>query len=402
MGSHKLHRLTALSVKKINTPGKYGDGHGLYLIVDSSGAKRWEQRLTVQGRRRDIGLGSLSLVSLEEAREIALKNKRLARDGGDPIAEKRVAEGQNISFKDVAMSVYQLNAPSYRNAKYAAQWLSSLENHAFAVIGSKAIGSITSADILSVLSPIWVEKNDTAKKIRQRLSQIMKWAKAQGYYSGDNPVELAEHALPKISKIDSHHAALAFSELPNMVQRLSESALMSSTRMALLFLLLTASRQSEVLYANWDEIDIKNRQWVVPASRMKAGAEHIVPLTDKALDILNEAKELYPNSELLFPNERSGRALSDNAMRLALQKRLGLNTTLHGLRSSFKDWASEKTNYQNEVSEMALAHSISNAVEAAYRRGNLYEKRCQLMRDWVDYLYGGEKTVIQLVQGQPS
>ena len=137
---------------------------------------------------------------MEEAREIALKNKRLARDGGDPIAEKRVAEGQNISFKDVAMSVHQLNAPSYRNTKYAAQWLSSLENHAFAVIGSKAIGSITSADILSVLSPIWVEKNDTAKKIRQRLSQIMKWAKAQGYYSGDNPVELAEHALPKIAR----------------------------------------------------------------------------------------------------------------------------------------------------------------------------------------------------------
>ena len=177
---------------------------------------------------------------------------------------------------------------------------------------------------------------------------------------------------------------------------------MPSTRMALLFLLLTASRQSEVLHASWDEIDIKNRQWVVPASRMKAGAEHIVPLTDKALDILNEARELYPNSELLFPNERSGRALSDNAMRLALQKRLGLNTTVHGLRSSFKDWASEKTNYQNEVSEMALAHSISNAVEAAYRRGNLYEKRCQLMRDWADYLYGGERTVIQLVQGQPS
>ena len=162
--------------------------------------------------------------------------------------------------------------------------------------------------------------------------------------------------------------------------------------MALLFLLLTASRQSEAC----------KRQWIVPASRMKAGAEHTVPLTDKALDILNEAKELYPNSELLFPNERSGRALSNNAMRLALQKRLGLNTTVHGLRSSFKDWASEKTNYQNEVSEMALAHSISNAVEAAYRRGNLYEKRCQLMRDWADYLYGGEKTVIQLVQGQPS
>ena len=191
----------------------------------------------------------------------------------------------------------KLNAPTYRNKKYAALWLSSMENHVLPMLGGKSIGSITSSDILSVLSPIWSDKHDTAKKIRQRLSQIMKWAKAQGYYTGDNPVEL------------------------------------------------------------------------------------------------------YPDSQLLFPNHNTGKPLSDNALRLALQKRFNLNTTTHGLRSSFKDWATETTNHANEVSEMALAHKISNAVEAAYRRGNLYEKRCQLMNDWADYLYGGENTVIQLVKG---
>ena len=200
MGSHKLHKLTSLFVKKTIAPGKYGDGHGLYLIVDASGAKRWEQRLVIQGRRRDIGLGSVALVSLEEAREQALKNKRLARSGGDPIAEKRVSIGGSMSFKEVALAVHELNAPTYRNKKYAAQWLSSIENHVLPVLGGKSIGSISSSDILSVLAPIWSDKHDTAKKIRQRLSQIMKWAKAQGYYTGDNPVELAQMALPKISQ----------------------------------------------------------------------------------------------------------------------------------------------------------------------------------------------------------
>ena len=399
MGSHKLHKLTSLFVKKTTAPGKYGDGHGLYLIVDASGAKRWEQRLVIQGRRRDIGLGSAAVVSLEEAREQALKNKRLARSGGDPIAEKRISIGGSMSFKEVALAVHELNAPSYRNKKYAAQWLSSIENHVLPVLGTKSIGSITSSDILSVLSPIWSDKHDTAKKIRQRLSQIMKWAKAQGYYSGDNPVELAQMALPKISQIESHHAALPFTEIPALIEQLQSSTLMPSTRLALTYLILTASRQSEVLLASWDEIEMDKGQWIIPAARMKAGSEHIVPLNDRTMAVLNEAKELYPDSQLLFPNHNTGKPLSDNALRLALQKRFNLNTTTHGLRSSFKDWATETTNHANEVSEMALAHKISNAVEAAYRRGNLYEKRCQLMNDWADYLYKGENTVIQLVKG---
>ena len=206
-------------------------------------------------------------------------------------------------------------------------------------------------------------------------------------------------ALPKISQIDSHHAALPFTELPALIEQLQSSTLMPSTRLALTYLILTASRQSEVLLASWDEVDIDKRQWIIPAARMKAGSEHIVPLNDRTMAVLNEAKELYPDSQLLFPNHNTGKPLSDNALRLALQKRFNLNTTTHGLRSSFKDWATETTNHANEVSEMALAHKISNAVEAAYRRGNLYEKRCQLMNDWADYLYKGENTVIQLVKG---
>ena len=402
MSSGKPNRLTALFVKKTSTPGVYGDGFGLRLIVTAFGSKRWEQRITINGKRCDLGLGNAALVSLEEAREIAIRNKRIARDGGNPLAEKRKQVANGKSFREVALSVHQVNAKSYKSDKYAAQWLSSLENHVFPQLGHKAISSITSQDILSVLSPIWVDKADTAKKIRQRLSQIMIWAKAEGYYTSDNPVELAVLALPKVSSNGSHHDALAYQEAPKLIESLSKSEIKPSTRLALTFLLLTATRQSEVLDATWDEIDIDKQCWIIPAERMKASNEHQVPLSKQALAVLLEAGELYGADGLLFPNPETGKRLSDNTLRLVLQKRLNLSTTTHGLRSTFKDWVSETTSYDNETSEMALAHTISNKVEAAYRRGNLYEKRISLMNDWADYLYGTEEKVIQLVQGQTS
>ena len=402
MSSSKPNRLTALFVKKTNIPGVYGDGFGLRLIVTAFGSKRWEQRITINGKRCDLGLGNAALVSLEEAREIAIRNKRIARDGGNPLAEKRKRVADGKSFREVALSVHQVNAKSYKSDKYAAQWLSSLENHVFPKLGHKSISSVTSQDILSVLSPIWVDKADTAKKIRQRLSQIMLWAKAEGYYTSDNPVELAVLALPKVSSNGSHHDALAYQEAPELIESLSKSEIKPYTRLALTFLLLTATRQSEVLDASWDEIDIDKQCWIIPAERMKASNEHRVPLSKQALAVILEAGELYGAQGLLFPNPDTGKRLSDNTLRLVLQKRLNLSTTTHGLRSTFKDWVSETTAYDNETSEMALAHTISNKVEAAYRRGNLYEKRISLMNDWADYLYGTEEKVIQLVQGQTS
>ena len=402
MGSHTVNKLLVLFIKKAASPGKYGDGNGLYLVVEPSGAKRWEQRLTIQGRRRDIGLGSVSIVSLEDARTAARDNKRIARLGGDPLAEKYKRQGEMILFKDVALSVHALHAPALKNKKYAEQWLASLENHVFPLLGDRAISSVTSADILTVLTPIWSAKHDTAKKIRQRLSIIMKWAKAQGYVSGDNPVELANPVLPKQQKTDNHFTALPYYNLPNLITLLQSSKVLPSTKLALEFLLLTACRQSEVLAAEWCEIDFENKRWIIPATRMKAGRTHEIPLSSHALRILSSAKEQELESHLLFPNPDTGRPLSDNTLRHALQKRLKLNTTVHGLRSSFKDWASETTNHSNEVTEMALAHSISNAAEAAYRRGTLFEKRRHLMNDWADFLYSSQTKVLKLVQGDNS
>jgi integrase len=245
-------------------------------------------------------------------------------------------------------------------------------------------------------------KTDTAKKLKQRLSYIMKWAKAQAYYTGDNPVELAEQALPRLKASESHFKALPYTEIHNIIAALQSLEIQTSTKLSLQFLILTASRQKEVLNARWDEIDFNLNKWVVPANRMKAGKEHEVPLSKQALKILQDAKLNDGDSPLLFPSSTTGKPLSDNTLRLVLQKRLQLDTTTHGLRSSFKDWASETTHYPNEVSEMALAHSIPNAVEAAYRRGNLFEKRRQLMNDWAAYLYSQQSEVIQLVRGSTA
>ena len=402
MSSHAAHKLSALFVKKTNKPGKYSDGLGLYLIVEPTGSKRWEQRLTIRGKRCDLGLGSTKLVTLEEARLTAQSNKKTAKDGGDPRQLKKLQEGERLSFYEVTLSAHQVLAPTFKSEKYAEQWLATLENHVFKVIGHKPISGITSADILSVLAPIWTEKTDTAKKLKQRLSYIMKWAKAQAYYTGDNPVELAEQALPRLKASESHFKALPYTEIHNIITALQSLEIQTSTKLSLQFLILTASRQKEVLNARWDEIDFNLNKWVVPASRMKAGKEHEVPLSEQALKILQDAKLNDGNSPLLFPSSATGKPLSDNTLRLVLQKRLQLDTTTHGLRSSFKDWASETTHYPNEVSEMALAHSIPNAVEAAYRRGNLFEKRRQLMNDWAAYLYGQQPEVIPFARGSTA
>mgnify|MGYP001424196810 CR=1 FL=1 len=227
----------------------------------------------------------------------------------------------------------------------------------------------------------------------------MKWAKAQGLVHGDNPVELATPVLPKQQKADNHFTALPYYKTPELIVKLQRSKILTSTKLALHFLLLTVCRQNEVLEASWDEIDFAHERWIIPASRMKAGKTHEIPLSSRAISILKDAKALGLESPLLFPNPSTGRSLSNNTLRHALQKRLKLNTTVHGLRSSFKDWASETTTYPNEVTEMALAHSISNATEAACRRGTLFQKRRQLMNDWAAFLYGEDTTVIKLVQG---
>ena len=396
MPSSGSNRLTALKVKKANAKGRYPDGNCLYLVVGESGAKHWLLRIVVRGKRRDMGLGSASLVDLEEARDLARRYRKIAREGGDPIQERQRGRGLFVSVKDAALKVHTLNAPSWKNEKHSDQWISSLERHVFPMIGDTAISEVTSADILRVLSPIWVEKSDTAKKIRQRLRMVIKWAKAQGYYEGEDPVELAEQALPRIKPSGEHFKSASYEELPQIVSQLQSSQVSLPTRLALEFLILSACRTTEVLEAHWSEIKLDKRLWVIPAERMKASKPHEVPLTDRMMDLLEVAGSLKLDNGLIFPSQINGKALSNNTLRLALQKRLKVDATVHGMRSAFKDWAAETTGYANEVSEMALGHAISSKVEAAYRRGNLLTKRKQMMADWADHVAGKQNKVISL------
>ena len=393
---HPNNELTALKIKKLTIPGRYADGNNLYLEVDKSGARRWTLRVTILGRRRDMGLGGISTVSLEEARELAYQYRKIARSGGDPILERQKNRGLQTTLIYCTKKVHEINLPTWKNEKFAKQWLSSLEHHVFPTIGKLPISQVTSADILRVLTPIWNTKGDTAKKIKQRLRMIIKWARAQGYFQGDDPVELAEQALPKQLKSDDHHKSLEFEKLPEMISNLRKSKISLPTKLALEFTILSACRTSEVLNAKWEEIDLTKLIWSIPSERMKGGKVHQVPLTDRMTVILNDCKKLKTHNDLLFPSEINGEALSNNTMRLALKKRLKIDATVHGMRSSFKDWASETTNFANEVSEMALAHTISNKTELAYRRRTLIEKRRHLMQKWSDYLNNKEGEVIEL------
>jgi integrase len=396
MVSTGIYKLTALQVKKALKAGRYADGNCLYLFVDDHASKRWVLRLVVRGKRRDMGLGSVALVSLEEARDLARRYRKIAREGGDPFEERKISKGKHVTFEQAALSVHELNAPAWRNKKHAEQWLSSMQLHVFPFIGTRQVSEITAADILTVLSPIWVEKADTAKKIRQRLRMVIKWARAQGFYRGDDPVELAEQALPKVKASASHFRAVSYDELPSIIKRLRASKISLPTQLALEFLILTACRTTEVLGAQWNEIYLDNKLWVIPAVRMKSGKPHEVPLTERMISVLRDAASLNVGGDFVFPSGISRRPLSNNTLRQALQKRLEVDATVHGMRSAFKDWAAETTNYVNEVSEMALGHVISNKVEAAYRRGNLLHKRRQLMDDWSKFLSGCDAKIINI------
>ena len=289
---HPYNKLTAVTVKKLSKPGKYADGNNLYLHIDPSGARRWILRLTVGHRRRDMGLGNTMIVSLEEARKLARLYRGIAKSGGDPFVERQKERGFKVTFTFCAQKVHELNRPTWKNEKFALQWYSSLENHVFPKIGNIPVSQITSSDILGVLSPIWNNKSDTARKLKQRIRLVFKWARAKGYFQGDDPVELAEQALPKQLKSDDHHKSLEFEKLPEMISNLRKSKISLPTKLALEFTILSACRTSEVLNAKWEEIDLTKLIWSIPSERMKGGKVHQVPLTDRMTVILNDCKKL--------------------------------------------------------------------------------------------------------------
>jgi integrase len=392
---HPDKALNAVRVNALKEEGRYADGNGLYLVVDPSGAKRWLLRTMVHGRRRDIGLGSTRLVTLADAREQARALRRIARDGGDPLEAKRQAAKVIPTFAEAAQQVHAEHSAAWRNAKHGDQWINTLTVFAFPHIGQRRLDQIGTSDILNVLSPVWLTRPETARRVRQRLKTVFDWAKVKGFRSDGNPVEAIEKALPRQGDRRGHFAAMPYAEVPAFIRDLRQSETGEGAKLALEFLILTATRTSEVLQARWEEIDHEKKVWTIPAARMKGGREHRVPLSPRALDILTAAKALNSDDHLVFAGRSAAKPMSNMVFLMAL-RRMKVAVTAHGFRSAFRDWAAERTNMPREVCEAALAHVVKDKTEAAYRRGDLFEKRRDLMDTWAAYLATTSATVIPL------
>ena len=398
-GRHPDKALSAAFCRTVAESGRYADGNGLYLHVDPSGARRWVQRLVIRGRSRGLGLGGYTLVSLAEARELALANRKLARAGGDPLAAKRRNEGMP-SFEEASEKVVAIHSGGWKDGgKSTKQWRASLHEYAYPRIGDKGVDQVTTADVMAVVLPIWTSKHETAQRVRWRISAIMKWAIAQGYRS-DNPAgEAIAAALPKRPVRVRHMPALPYREVAAAIAAVHASRGWVGAKLAFEFQVLTAARSAEVRLATWDEFDLGAMMWTVPDTRMKAQREHRVPLCGRAVEILREAGRLSPAAGdepdgLAFPSRR-GKALSEGGIS-KLVKLLGIAAVPHGFRSSFRDWAAEQTNHPREVIEAALAHVVQNRVEAAYARSDLFERRRALMNDWAEYLVEERGQVVTL------
>jgi integrase len=337
----KANALTAVFVKQCRTPGVYRDGNGLLLRVETGGARRWVLRITMRGKRRDIGLGSANTVPLAEARDRAAELRRKARDGIDPVAAQRTARTTIPTFAAAAAIVHRNRRTAWSNGKHQAQWINTLRDHAFPAMGHKPIGEIAAADVLEVLTPIWLTKPETARRVRQRIRVILEWAAVAGFCEGVNPADAVSAGLPRQPRRDGRFAAMPYAEVPAFLRAVRASRSAELVRLALEFLVLTAARTGEAIGARWSEMDIEDATWTVPAGRMKAQREHRVPLSEPCLAILERARELRPNAELVFPS-RGGRPMSNMAMAMLL-RRVGRTETVHGFRSAFRDWAAETT-----------------------------------------------------------
>lgn len=410
--AREIERLKALTVEKLKEPGMHADGGGLYLQVSPSESKSWIFRFQLRGKRREMGLGQWPTISLAKARAKADDCRKLLDAGKDPIkdkeekkAEQRLAEAQGRTFQQCAEQYIIDNKSAWRNIKHAEQWESSLETYVYPIIGDLAIKSIDVDLVLKVLEQteqdvgeiqfdfdgvkFWEARPETANRVRNRIERIMDWATARKYRSGENPARWRGHLeslLPKRSKLKGvkHFAALPYEEIGDFVQALQKQNGLGVK--AFEFLILTAARTGEVLHARWNELDLAKKIWIIPAHRIKGGKEHRVPLTDRAIEILESLGKPEKPDDIVFHGQRKGKELSKMGLLVLLDdmKYRG-KTTIHGFRSSFRDWCAEQTGFSREVAEMALAHSIGNAVEAAYRRGDLFEKRRKMMDAWAKH-----------------
>jgi integrase len=391
--------VSALHVRRLKDQGVYAMGgvSGLLMRVSDTGAKYFFLRARVGTQRRDIGIGPYPEISLAQAREKAAELKQQIRSGVDPVAQKQAARAallanqiKTITFDKAARRFLAAKTQEFKNAKHAAQWGSTLDRYASPIIGSLPVDTVELAHIVRVLEPIWTTKTETANRVRGRIEKVLDYATVQGFRKGENPARWAgnlEAIFPKPGKVTKvkHLKALPWKELPEFLVELKKREGMGAR--ALEFVILTAGRSGEVRGATWEEIDLEDRLWRIPAERMKAGKEHTVPLSESALELL-KALPRMADSRYVFPAPRGGQ-LSDMTVS-AVTKRMGVEAVPHGFRSTFRDWCAECTNYPHEVAEMALAHAIPSAVERAYRRGDLLEKRRQLMADWDRFCQRGE------------
>ena len=385
-------KLTVKFVEHVSEAGKYYDQYGLFLHVRPSGAKKWLQRYTFKGRRREIGLGSAQIVSVATARKNAYQNLVLVSEGIDPIEDKK-QDSVVPKFEAAARKVHEENRPTWRNAKHAAQFITTLETFAFPVIGNLSVTEINSSHILRILSPIWVTKAETAKRVRQRLSTVFKYCVAQQWRT-DDPANIAiVEALPNLKKKVQHRKSISYNDIAAFIETVSNSSAGLSTKLGLEFLILTATRSGEVRNARWDEVN--GSLWTIPAERMKAGVAHRIPLPSRCMEILQEAQTISQGSGFIFEGTKPSKPLSENTFN-KLMKELGLEVHAHGFRTSFRTWTQEKTNYPREIAEAALAHSLRDKAEAAYARSDLLEKRTEMMEAWANFISASKDNVISI------
>ena len=386
-----IHKLKDIQLQKLTKPGLHGDGGGLYIQVKATGAKSWIFRFMINQKARSKGLGPYPAITLAEARTKAAECRELVAKGIDPIEAENASKESvpAMTFKECAVAYIDTQKAGWKSDKHAAQWPSTLEMYAYPVIGDLPVDAVDLTHVRQILDPIWSTKTTTADRVRSRMEQVLGWAAVQGLRSTDNPArwkDLLSKIYPHKSKIQQvqHHAALPYDELQGFWKLLK--AQFGHGARALMLTILTACRTTEVLKATWPEFDLDKRLWIIPGVRMKAGKEHRVPLSDAALEVL--ALQKFADSPFVFPGKGGKAPLSNMAMEMVLRRMKFDEITVHGFRSTFRDWGSETTDYPNEVLEMALAHAVGDKVEAAYRRGDLFQKRVSLMSDWALFVVG--------------
>jgi integrase len=375
-----------LTARKVETakPGRYGDGANLYLVVSKTDARKWVLRFTLRGRPQEMGLGSAVSVPLADAREKAAKARREIAQGLNPIDERK-RDRDIPTFGDVADDVREVLSAGFRNEKHKAQWKSTLETYA-AALRPKPVDTIATDDVLAVLKPIWTTKAETASRVRGRIEKVLDAAKAKGFRHGENPARWRghlDHLLPRPSKLSrGHHAAMPYEGVASFISRLRKRVALAA--LALELCILTAARSGEILGMRWSEIDLEQKIWTVPADRMKAGREHRVPLSVRATAILQQLKAVK-TGDFVFPGQADNKPLSNMAMDMMLRRMKVDDATVHGFRSSFRDWAGNVSDFPRELIETALAHVIGDKAEQAYRRSDALEKRRKLMDAWAAY-----------------